>query len=112
MSSDVSGICRTLIAAGCSVNQLNMYEQTPIEVAANAGHQQIVLELMHQPQSMLQTNTLSFKGNDKCKSYQQSFFQDIITTGHCKLSDFGMSQYSTGGWHGNYYSGKVRCDIE
>jgi len=44
-----------LMAAGCSVNHHNMYGQTPTEMAANAGHQQIVLVLM-QSQLLMQAD--------------------------------------------------------
>ena len=87
-----------------------MHGQTPVEMATNAGHQQIIMELM-QSQSTLQTDVF-FKETDMCKINQTNIFLDIISNRYCKLSDFGMSQYLTSGWHSNYYSGKVKCNIE
>ena len=92
--------CRTLITAGCSVNQHNMYGQTPIDMAANADHQQIVLQLM-QSQHASQ-NDMYFKEIKTCKNHHTSSFLDIVGTKHCKLSDFGMNQYLTSGWNSNY----------
>ena len=102
-----------LIAAGCSVNHHNMYGQTPTEMAANAGHQQIVLVLM-QSQLLMQADVFfsPLKETDKCKNYHASVFLEEIGTRHCKSSDFGMNQYLTSGWHKNHYSGKLKCDIE
>ena len=99
-----------LIGAGCSVTQQNIYKQTPIEMATNVGHQQIALELM-QSQFDSQTDVL-FKETDVCKNYHTSIFWDVVSTGYCKLSDFGVSQYLTSGWHSNYHSGKLKCNIE
>ena len=103
--------CRTLITAGCSVNQHNMHGQTPINMAANADHQQIVLQLM-QSQHTLQ-NDMYFKEIKTCKNHHTSSFLNMVGTKHCKLSDFGINQYLTSGWNSNYYySGKRKCDIE
>ena len=89
-----------------------MYGQTPIDMAANANHQQIILELM-QSQFTLQTDVF-FKEIDKCKDHHTNVFLDIIGIRCSKLSDFGMNQYLTSGWNSNsyYYSGKIKCDIE
>ena len=97
------------MTAGCSVNQLNMYGHTPIETATNAGHQEIVMELM-QSQLTLQAN-LFFKEIGKCKNHHENIFRSVIGAGHGGL-DFGMHQYFTSGWQNNYYSGKTKCDIE
>ena len=96
------------MAAGCSVAQCNMYGQTPIEMAINEGHKEIIAELM-KSQSL---QTVFLKGTDVCKSYHINTFLDVVRTRYCKLFDFGMSQYSTSGWHSNYYSEKAKCDIE
>ena len=98
-----------LLAAGCSVAQCNIYGQTSIDMAINEGHKQIIAELMTS-QFALQTDFL--KGTDVCKSYHINTFLDVVRTRYCKVFDFGMSQYSTSGWHSNYYSGKAKCDIE
>ena len=98
-----------LITAGCSVAQCNMYGQTPMEMAINEGHKEIIAELM---KSQFALQTVFFKGTDVCKSYHINTFLDVVRTRYCKVFDFGMSQYSTSGWHSNYYSGKAKCDIE
>ena len=98
-----------LIAAGCSVAQCNMYGQMPIEMAINKGHKQIIAELM---KSQFALQTVFLKGTDACKSYHINTFLDAMKTRYCKVFDFGMSQYSTSGWHSNYYSEKAKCDIE
>ena len=48
------------MAAGCSVAHCNMYGHIPIEMAINAGHKQIIAELM-ELQFALQTAFLSKK---------------------------------------------------
>ena len=88
-----------------------MYGQTAIEMAAIASHQQIVLELM-QSQFTLQQTDVFFKEIDQCKNHHTNIFLHIVDTGYSKLSDFGMNQYLTSGWNSNYYSGKIKCDIE
>ena len=98
-----------LMAAGCSVAHCNMYGQTPMEVAINAGHKQTIVELM---KSQFTMQTIFLKETDVCKSYHTNIFLDVVRTRYCKVFDFGMSQYSTSGWHSNYYSGKAKCDIE
>ena len=100
-----------LVAAGCTVNSQNMYGQTPIKMAANAGHKRVVLELM-QSSSTPQTNTL-LRGIDKCEnSHHTNVFLNEITTKYRKLYDFGMNQYFTSSWHSKYYNREVKCDIE
>ena len=75
---------RTLITAGCSVNQHNMYGQAPIDMAANANHQEVVLELM---KSLQTDHDVFFKQISQCKNHCTNMFLDVISTGHSKLSD-------------------------
>ena len=100
---------RQLMTAGCSVNQHNMYGNTPIEMATNAGHQEIVMELMQSQFTLLPD--VFFKEIGKCKNYHTNIFPSVIGTGHSKL-DFGMNQYFTSGWQSNYHRRKIKYDIE
>lgn len=100
--------------AGCAVAHYNMYGQTPMDMAINAGHKQTIMELM---KSQFAVKTVSLKETDVCKSYHTDTFLNVVRTRmnvfpECKVFDFGMSQYSTSGWHSNYHSGKAKCDIE
>ena len=76
-------------------------------MAINAGHKQIIDEI-----TICFANCFSLKETDVCKSYHINIFLDVVRTNYPKVSDFGMSHYSTNGWHSNYYSGKATCDIE
>ena len=62
--------------------------------------------------SQFALQTFFLKGTDVCKSYHINTFLDVMRTRYCKVFDFGMSQYSTSGWHSNYYSEKAKCDID
>ena len=79
---------RMLMAACCSVARRNMHGQVPIEVAINAGHKQIIAELM---KSQFALQTAFLKETDMCKGYHINIFLYVVRAKYCKVFDLVLT---------------------
>ena len=97
---------RMLITVGCPTHQHNKYGLTPIQMAANSGHHQTVMEL--QSQSTIPTRLILPTKINTCENNNIILFE---TAKQCYATDYAIDQYLDSGWCTNYYIGRKMCDV-
>jgi len=101
---------RMLTTVGCPIHQLNTYGLTPIQMAANSGHHQTVMEL----QALSRGSTKLMLRNkiiDTCENKDIVQLTNKLTTRQCSVTDHTIVQFLDNGWYTNQYTGRNMCDI-